>query len=160
MTHVLSLQSLSKTFDTTKGRKRAKVYAVRDVSFDVAKGEAVAVVGESGSGKSTVARMVARLTEPTSGQIVFEGTKVLEVEPKGPSHNYRARVQMVFQDPFGSLTPVHTLGYHLERPLTNRAKLGERSRLQERVISLLNRVGLTRAAGFAKKFPHETSGGQ
>jgi peptide/nickel transport system ATP-binding protein len=160
MTHVLSLQSLSKTFDSTKGRKRAKVYAVRDVSFDVAKGEAVAIVGESGSGKSTVARMVARLTEPSSGQIVFEGKKVLELEPKGPSQSYRARVQMVFQDPFGSLNPVHTLGYHLERPLTNHAKLGDKSKLSERVLGLLTRVGLTPAEDFARKYPHEASGGQ
>jgi peptide/nickel transport system ATP-binding protein len=160
MTPVLSLQSLSKTFESTKGKKRAKVYAVRDVSFDVAKGEAVAVVGESGSGKSTVARMVARLTEPTSGQIVFEGTKVLEVEPKGPSHNYRARVQMVFQDPFGSLNPVHTLGYHLERPLLNLTQIKDKAQLAERVTGLLNRVGLTPPQDFARKYPHETSGGQ
>ena len=160
MSPVLSLQSLSKTFESTKGKKRAKVYAVRDVSFDVARGEAVAVVGESGSGKSTVARMVARLTEPSSGQIVFEGTKVLEVEPKGPSHNYRARVQMVFQDPFGSLNPVHTLGYHLERPLLNLTQIKDKAQLAERVTSLLNRVGLTPPHEFARKYPHETSGGQ
>ncbi len=157
MTHVLSLRGLTKTFPA-KGNKGDPVYAVRDVSFDVARGEAVAVVGESGSGKSTVARMIARLLEPTRGEIVFQGQTVLEREPRGPSPDYRARVQMVFQDPFGSLNPVHPLGYTVERPLVNYANVKDKAQLAARVESLLKRVGLT--ADFAKKFPHEASGGQ
>jgi peptide/nickel transport system ATP-binding protein len=159
MNPVLSLRGLSKTFPATK-RGALPVYAVRDVSFDVARGEAVAVVGESGSGKSTVARMIARLHEPTSGEIWFEGKQVLAEEPSGPSQSYRARVQMVFQDPFGSLNPVHRLGYHIERPLVNHKGVSDKTELQTKVVSLLSRVGLAPAAEFARKFPHETSGGQ
>jgi peptide/nickel transport system ATP-binding protein len=154
---VLSLRGLSKTF-VSKDKKAGPVHAVRNVSFDVARGEAVAVVGMSGSGKSTVARMIARLTEPSAGQIVFQGHNVLETEPAGPSASYRSRVQMVFQDPFGSLNPVHRLGYTLERPLVNYGKVKDDSELPSRVESLLKRVGLS--ADFARKYPHEASGGQ
>jgi peptide/nickel transport system ATP-binding protein len=154
---VLSLRGLSKTF-ISKNKKAGPVHAVRNVSFDVARGEAVAVVGMSGSGKSTVARMIARLTEPSAGQIVFQGQNVLETEPRGPSAIYRSRVQMVFQDPFGSLNPVHRLGYTLERPLLNYGKVKDKTQLAGRVEALLQRVGLT--PEFAQKFPHEASGGQ
>jgi peptide/nickel transport system ATP-binding protein len=106
------------------------------VSFDVRAGEVVALVGESGSGKSTVARIVAGLTPPSEGEVRITG-----------------RLAMIFQDPFASLNPVHTVRYHLERPL-------RRHRQTRTVAELLEAVGLTPAAELARKFPDQLSGGQ
>jgi peptide/nickel transport system ATP-binding protein len=107
-----------------------------NVSFDVRPGEVVALVGESGSGKSTVARIVAGLVPPSAGEVRVAGT-----------------LGMIFQDPFGSLNPVHTVRYHLERPL-------RRHRKTRTVTELLETVGLAPAAELAKKFPDQLSGGQ
>lgn len=122
-----------------------RVRAVQDVSIVLRRGRVTALVGESGSGKSTVAKLLARLVEPTSGEILLDGEKVRRVR------EYRRKVQMVFQDPFASLNPVHTIRYHLTRPL----KIHKRP---ETVEELLQRVNLP--ADFASRYPHELSGGQ
>ena len=85
---------------------------------------AVALVGESGSGKSTIARMLVRLSQPDGGEIRLDGDDVLAREPRGASLAYRGRVQMIFQDPFGSLNPVHSVAHHLERPLVRHGRTG------------------------------------
>jgi peptide/nickel transport system ATP-binding protein len=108
--------------------------AVDDVSLEIERGETVALVGESGSGKSTTAKLIAGLERPTSGVVAVSG-----------------RVGMIFQDPFASLNPVHTIGYHLQRPLR---RFGGRAA----VGALLEQVGLS--AELARKHPHELSGGQ
>ncbi|SMC88042.1 ABC transporter ATP-binding protein [Lentzea albidocapillata] len=122
-----------------------RVRAVQDVSIVLRRGRVTALVGESGSGKSTVAKLLARLVEPTSGEILLDGEKVRRVR------EYRRKVQMVFQDPFASLNPVHTIRYHLTRPL----KIHKRT---ETVEELLQRVNLP--PDFAARYPHELSGGQ
>ncbi|MET9231146.1 ABC transporter ATP-binding protein [Lentzea sp. NPDC003310] len=122
-----------------------RVRAVRDVSLVLRRGRVTALVGESGSGKSTVAKLLARLVDPTSGEILLDGEKVRRVR------EYRRKVQMVFQDPFASLNPIHTIRYHLTRPL----KIHKRP---ETVEELLQRVNLP--ADFASRYPHELSGGQ
>jgi peptide/nickel transport system ATP-binding protein len=128
-----------------------QVHALEDVSFRIGRGQVVALVGESGSGKSTTARLIARLMPASEGEIVFDGENVLA--RRRASLAFRARVQMIFQDPFASLNPVHTIGYHLERPLRRHRKTGA-------VADLLAQVGLTPAAEIARKHPHQLSGGQ
>ena len=161
MTALLSVRGLCKTFALAgRGHGRGAVAAVRDVSFDVGAGEAVALVGESGSGKSTTARLIARLETPTAGEIRFAGEDVLRGEPRRPSLGFRARVQMIFQDPFASLNPFHTVDHHLRRPLLRHRKAAPGAPAAAAVHRLLETVGLTPAEDFARKRPHECSGGQ
>ncbi len=148
---LLAIEHLEKRFGSVR--------AVADVSFEIERGEIVALVGESGSGKSTIARLLARLDTPTSGAIRIAGADVLAKEPRRASLMYRRRVQMIFQDPYASLNPAHTIGHHLARPLARhgRARRGE---IAARVLQLLADVGLTPPAQIALRRPHELSGGQ
>ncbi|MCA9835082.1 MAG: ABC transporter ATP-binding protein [Thermomicrobiales bacterium] len=157
---VLDVQHLTKHFPMGGMRDARKVHAVEDVTFSIPRTEIVTLVGESGSGKSTTARLISRLIEPTSGEVIYNGTDVLKSQPRGASLDYRGDVQMVFQDPFGSLNPAHTIGYHIERPLLIHKKVSGRKELRERVLDLLNTVGLGPAEETAEKFPYELSGGQ
>ena len=125
---LLEVRGLQKTFTSKKMFARShEVCAARDVSFRLSHGEAVALVGESGSGKSTIARMLLRLEAPDGGEIRLAGQDVLASEPGRASLAYRGRVQMVFQDPFGSLNPVHSVGHHLERPLLRHGSPGHQA---------------------------------
>jgi peptide/nickel transport system ATP-binding protein len=137
-------------------RRRRVVHAAEDVSLELRAGRASAVVGESGSGKTTVARMLARLVTPTAGQIVLDGEPV----GRGRLRHYRHRVQIVFQDPFSSLNPVHDVRYHLTRPLRIHHQAEGRAGAAAAVDDLLARVKLEPASEFAGKLPHELSGGQ
>ena len=105
--------SLSKDFRISRGHT---LHAVRDVSFNLYRGAVVALVGESGSGKSTAARLLAGQERLTSGTIRLDGQQV-EVSSRGDFRRYKSEVQLVFQDPFSSLNPIHTVRYHLERPV-------------------------------------------
>ncbi len=120
MTPLLEARALSRTFPLGFGAGRS-FRALHDVSFTVARGESVALVGESGCGKSTLARLLVRLDAPSAGTLLLDGRDVRAGDggffAPGPSKAFRRRVQMVFQDPFGSLNPAHTIGHHLERPL-------------------------------------------
>ena len=157
---LLDVRGLCKTF-VSRGffGPARRVVAAEDVSFRVEEGEAVALVGESGSGKSTVARLVLRLEAADAGEIRLAGEDVLAREPRHASLAYRGRVQMVFQDPFASLNPVHDVAYHLERPLL-RHRRGPAAGARERAIELLRTVGLEPAEEFISRRPHELSGGQ
>lgn len=135
------------------------VHAINDVSFTVDRGQVVALVGESGSGKSTTARLIIRLIQPTSGEIFLDGVDVLKSEPRKASLEFRRRVQMIFQDPFGSLSPNHSIGYQLERPLIIH-KRARRKYVREKVYELLATAGLNPPQEMADKFPFELSGGQ
>src|SRR5690349_518021 len=104
--------------------------------------------------------MLARLVPPTSGESFYNGQGVVKTEPRGATLAYRSDVQMVFQDPFGSLNPVHPIKYHLERPLKIHKKTRGRRETQERVIELLETVGLNPAAEVAARYPYQLSGGQ
>ena len=157
---LLAVRGLSKRYPVGGVFGRAQLHALQDASFTLDRGQVVALVGESGSGKSTTARLIARLTEPTTGQIVLEGRDVLKSEPRSASLAYRADVQMIFQDPFASLNPVHTVGYHLERPLRVHGKTRGAADRKRQVAALLDIVGLFPAAEFIDTFPHELSGGQ
>ncbi len=159
---VLEAIHLRKEFPVHRGvlfGSRRVVRAVEDASLALRPGRVTALVGESGSGKTTVARLLARLYPPTSGTIRFRGWPI-EGSGAAGLRAYRRQVQMVFQDPFSSLNPVHTVQYHLSRPL--RIYGHAHSAAEERllIISLLERVSLTPAEQFMRKFPHQLSGGQ
>jgi oligopeptide/dipeptide ABC transporter ATP-binding protein len=142
--------------DWAMGRQAARLTALRDVSFDVAKGEALGVVGESGCGKSTLARCLVRLHNVDQGSIVFEGEDVLGQRGE-VRRRYSRSVQMVFQDPNGSLNPRMTVGECIGEALVVH-KIVSRTEIPARVRALLDLVGLP--ADAASRRPHEFSGGQ
>ena len=153
---VLDVDSLSRHFTVRGGRT---LRAVDGVSFRLAAGETVAIVGESGSGKSTVARLIARLYPLTAGRIHLAGQDISEL--RGDAlRDARQHVQMIFQDPFASLNPVHKIDYQLMRPMTLRRLGRDKQARSARVDELLTTVGLTPPSLFRAKFPHELSGGQ
>jgi oligopeptide/dipeptide ABC transporter ATP-binding protein len=156
---LLEVAGLSRSVPVGGLLSRARRTLLKDVSFRLERGEIVALVGESGSGKSTLARLLARLDTPDGGSLRLGGVDVLAQERRGASLAYRGRVQMVFQDPFASLNPVHTVAHHLERPLLRHGRATP-AELTARVHALLESVGLTPAESFARRFPHELSGGQ
>ena len=155
----LHVKGLRKHFATGNTVRRSHVQAVEDVSFELKPGTITALVGESGSGKSTVARLLARLYAPTSGSIVLDGTDVATLRSRKDVLRYRSKVQMIFQDPFGSLNPVKTIRHHIERPLRIHGVVPS-DRVEERVHELLAEVGLVPPEQIAAKYPHELSGGQ
>ena len=155
----LEVRSLTKHFAIGNALRRAHVHAVDDVSFELRPGKITALVGESGSGKSTVARLLARLYDPSAGAVLFEGSDVSRVRRRRDDLRYRSQVQMIFQDPFGSLNPVKTIRHHIERPLRIH-RIVAPARIEERVHELLRTVGLVPPEDIAAKYPHELSGGQ
>ncbi len=149
--------------DVTKrypGRRRGdpSVVACDRVSFTIEPGEPVALVGQSGSGKSTLARLITGMERPDAGTITFGDTRVDRLRHR-QLRAYRSRVQLVFQDPYAALNPLHTVRYALTRPLVNYHGLSERE-ARPRVDELLETVGLTPVDQFAGKLPHQLSGGQ
>src|SRR6266849_3306111 len=140
------------------GQKSA-VHAVEDTSLALRPGRATALVGESGSGKTTVARMMAGLYSPTSGSIKFRGEPA-RLSNSSRLREYRRHVQLILQDPFASLNPVHDVRYHLARPLRIYGHARNHRQETEQILSLLNRVNLSPAEQFIQKFPHQLSGGQ
>src|SRR5579872_28241 len=134
------------------------VHAVEDTSLALVPGKATALVGESGSGKTTVARMLARLYELTSGTILYAGEPVRS--GRAALRTYRRNVQLIFQDPFSSLNPVHDVRYHLTRPLRIYGHATSAKAATEQALALLDRVSLTPAEQFIRKYPHQLSGGQ
>jgi len=162
---VLQVEGLTKRFRVGGGGpfgwggEPRYVHAVDDVSFELRKGHILALVGESGSGKSTIARLLARLYAPSAGRVLLKGRDALAHQNRKAVLAYRGEVQMIFQDPFGSLNPVKTVGYHLERPLTIHRGLRGAARARE-VHELLRTVGLTPPAEVARTYPHQLSGGQ
>jgi ABC-type oligopeptide transport system ATPase subunit len=153
MTALLEVENLVKTFPVS--RKQA-VTAVRGVSFRIDEGRTYGLVGESGSGKSTVARMVARLTEPTSGTVRFAGRDVTRLD-RASRQQYRRDVQIVFQDPYGALNPRMTVEELIVEPLVVHRRGTARDR-RDRARKLVDQVGLP-ASSLARK-PVDFSGGQ
>jgi peptide/nickel transport system ATP-binding protein len=151
---------LTKHFAAESGLvARARVHAADDVSFTLRPGTITALVGESGSGKSTVARLIARLYEPTSGDVIYDDADVSSQRGRKAALRYRSQVQMIFQDPFGSLNPVKTVRHHLARPLRIH-RIVPRRLVDSAVHELLDTVGLVPPERIAAKYPHELSGGQ
>ncbi|GEM81069.1 ABC transporter ATP-binding protein [Vibrio superstes] len=142
--------------------KNPMMRAINDVSFKMYKSRGLSVVGESGSGKSTTAKMIAKMYAPSGGSIEYRGRDIQTITKKSDLMRYREGVQMVWQDPFGSLNPTHNIFHHIARPLLIHKKVssGNKKELQERVYDLLEQVGLIPPKETAEKFPHQLSGGQ
>ncbi len=156
---VLEVKGLTTRFDIRGGvfsSIKGRVHAVENVSFDVKAGETVALVGESGCGKSTTGRSILRLVEPRSGSVILDGVDVLRLNATELLEQ-RKRMQMIFQDPFGSLNPRQNVGSAIADPLTIN-NLATRIEARDKVADLLERVGLQ--PDMATRFPHEFSGGQ
>jgi len=158
-TPLIEIKNLRKTFQSPGLFNKNKLTAVDDISFKISEGEIVGLVGESGSGKSTIAKLVTRLIRPTSGTIYLNGENKQVTEARNVPLEYRKIVQMVFQDPFGSLNSIHTVYHHLSRPLL-RHRLKSKDELFDYIIKMLETVGLSPGEKFADKFPHEMSGGE
>ncbi|WP_431071539.1 ABC transporter ATP-binding protein [Microbacterium phyllosphaerae] len=151
------VEGVSKRYPAPRRGERP-VVAVDDVSFRLEPGEALALVGASGSGKSTIAKLITGVEKPTEGTVRFGDVDVATLRRTG-LRDLRKDVQMVFQDPYAALNPLHTVEYALSRPIRNYTPLrGEEARA--RVLELLETVGLTPVEQFAAKLPHQLSGGQ
>jgi peptide/nickel transport system ATP-binding protein len=157
---LIDVQDLGKTFADTGlrlGHKRPPVRAVDGVSFQIARGVTLAVVGESGCGKSTLGRLLLRLIEPNEGRVIFDGKDITRLPPS-ELRQMRRRMQMVFQDPFGSLSPRRTVAEIIAEPMEVFGLVKTRADRRERVAELLHQVGLPSA--FMDRKPRQFSGGQ
>lgn len=154
---VVRVENLVKEFDVRgQSGDRKVLRAVDDVSFSLRRGTTLALVGESGSGKSTVANMVLNLLEPTSGRVVFEGRDMSQLSGK-ELFAMRRKMQVVFQNPYGSLDPMFSVYKCIEEPLALH-KVGGRKQREARVAELLDMVQMPRSA--MRRYPNELSGGQ
>ena len=154
----LEFRNVVKKYHLRGGWRGTTLTAVNDVSFTLEAGKTIALVGQSGSGKSTIAKLLLQLERPTSGQILFDG-KTVPRHGRG-AREYRDHVQMVFQDPFASLNPFHSIEHHIARPLILHHRTHGRTETHQRVLEMLTRVNLKPAEDMAARRPHELSGGQ
>ena len=151
------MENLTKVFPINTGKFRAEKFtAVDDVSFSIPRGTTTALVGESGSGKSTVARLILKLDEPTSGRITVDGSDISTLRGK-ELLAMRRQMQPVFQDPFGSLDPLYNIGATIAEPLRTHG-VGDKREQRARVLELLDQVALPRT--LVDRYPNELSGGQ
>lgn len=157
---LIRVRNLKKYFPITRGflisRQVGAIRAVNDVTFDIFEGETLGLVGESGCGKSTTGRAILQLHEPTSGQVFFEDEDLTTLSP-GQLRALRPKLQMIFQDPYASLNPRHTVKKIVGEPLVVHG-VKSNHQLKERVVELLDLVGLKSV--HLNRFPHEFSGGQ
>ncbi len=156
---LLSARGLKKHYPVRKGlfsRSKAKVLAVDGVDLDIHRGKTLGLVGESGCGKTTVSKVLIRAIEPTAGEVMFEERDIFTLPP-GEMRELRKRIQMVYQDPYSSLNPRMKVG-NLIGEAARVHRIGTPSQIKERVISMLQRVGLS--SDSLNRYPHEFSGGQ
>ncbi|QGU02415.1 Glutathione import ATP-binding protein GsiA [Corynebacterium kalinowskii] len=154
---VIRVENLTREFDVrgAKGDKK-ELLAVDDVTFDLRKGTTLALVGESGSGKSTVANMILNLIDPTSGKVYYKGTDLSTLRGR-ELFDMRRKLQVVFQNPYGSLDPMYSIYRCIEEPLLVH-KVGSRKEREQRVAELLDMVSMPRST--MRRYPNELSGGQ
>ena len=155
----LEVRDLKKHFPVRGGlfrRVTQRVRAVDGVSFSLQAGQTLGLVGESGCGKSTLGRAILRLQEPTSGKIILDGMDITHL-PRDEMFPKRARMQIIFQDPYASLSPRRTVAQSIREPLDVH-RVGTRPEREKRVLELLDVVGMS--AGVRDRYPHEFSGGQ
>ncbi|QQZ11142.1 ABC transporter ATP-binding protein [Heyndrickxia vini] len=156
---LLKIEKLKKNFPIRGGvfgKKVGEVKAVDDISFVIQKGETLGLVGESGCGKSTTGRMLLRLLEPSEGKIIFEGNDITNLS-KHELRKIRGQMQMIFQDPYASLNPRHSIERILEEPLIVHG-IKDKAARRKKVRELLEIVGLN--SYHANRYPHQFSGGQ
>ncbi|WP_246187084.1 ABC transporter ATP-binding protein [Microlunatus speluncae] len=159
--YILEARNLTKEF-RQPGRRigsKARFRAVDDVSVGLSAGRVTALVGQSGSGKSTVARLLAQLYPYTSGEILLDGAPVRALRGRAFTR-YCGSVQMILQDPFASLNPLHRIGHVLGRVLRIHGKTTTAEQTRQRSLELLRRVNLEPAERYLDRFPHELSGGE
>ena len=153
---LLSCSHLTKEFPA-EGSKKQVVHAVTDVSFPIYEGETLALVGESGCGKSTLGRLLIRLLPSTDGSIIYDGKDITKLSEKA-FHPLRRDMQIIFQDPYASLDPRMNVEAILSEPLKANHVVSSKAELQEKVLSLMDMVGIQRE--YLHRFPHQFSGGQ
>ena len=158
MEAVIKTENLKKYFNASNafGGKKGRVYAVDDINLSIYRGETLGLVGESGCGKSTLGRMILRLNDATEGKIFFDGQDISSLK-KEPLRQMRRHMQMIFQDPYSSLNPRMTVMEIIRSPL-DAFNIGTKEEREEKVVSLMERVGLGKQHLF--RYPHEFSGGQ
>jgi len=157
---VIETKGLTRHFRVGRGMSRKMLHAVDDVDLTIGRQEIVALAGESGSGKSTIARLLAKIYKPTSGEIYFQGTPLSALRSRQDTLRYTGLVPMVFQDPFSSLNPVFRVAHGIMRGLKlHRPELSREQRYAE-AARVFDVVGLTPPAEVLQRFPHELSGGQ
>jgi ABC-type oligopeptide transport system ATPase subunit len=161
---LLEVRNLTKVFDLAESpflSRVGEIRAVDDVSLDIHKGETLGLVGESGSGKSTLGRLILRLIAPTSGAVLFDGIDLLQANGS-ELRRLRRNLQIIFQDPFGSLDPRYRVADVIAEPLILHQKIMHenlsRDARRQRVRELLRAVGMDESA--LSRYPHEFSGGQ
>ena len=161
MSILVQVEDLKKYFPTKEGifsREKKFVHAVDGVSFNIREGETLGLVGESGCGKTTIARLLLRLIEPTSGTIFFAGQDISKLDGD-EMRKLRSEMQIVFQDPFASLNPRKTICQIIGKPYKLYHSY-KKTKLKNRIIELLEAVGMTPAQSYMNRYPHELSGGQ
>jgi oligopeptide/dipeptide ABC transporter ATP-binding protein len=157
---LLTTEGLTKHFKIGSALSRRTLHAVDDVRLTIGEREIVALAGESGSGKSTIARLLAKLYQPTSGDIYFQGRPVSRLRSRAEVLEYTGLVPMVFQDPFSSINPVFRISHGIMRSLKlHRPELSARQRHDE-AAAVFDTVGLTPGDEMLQRYPHELSGGQ
>ncbi len=157
---LLETRGLTKHFKVGGSLSRKTLHAVDDVNLVIKRKEIVALVGESGSGKSTIARLLARIYQPTSGDIIYQGRSVAAMRTRRQTLPYRSDVPMVFQDPFSSLNPTYRVSHGILRGLKLHRRELSRAEREAEAMRVVEAVGLRPAADILDRYPYELSGGQ
>lgn len=156
---IIQLNNVVKEFTIGGGFSSVDTFkALQGITLNLYKGRTLALVGESGCGKSTCARLITKVHPATSGEILFNGRNINQITSRKDLQEYRSKVQMVFQDPFGSLNPTHTIAHHLTRPLKIHNQVTSNADIPAKLKELIELVEL--APDTLEKFPHQLSGGQ